>query len=88
MCRELQLNEAQYIRLRAANTAKLTRLEAIAWQYKDDIDEQQIRIGELEAQYEMECSRILTPSQLSLIHGPQLHDSAPAQANSLEGGLG
>lgn len=88
MCNEMRLNEAQYIRLRAVNKTKLTRLEEISWQYKDNVVEQQERIGELEAQYEAECSRILSPSQLSLLHNELQHDTVPAATDPLEGGIG
>ncbi|MBC8084198.1 MAG: hypothetical protein H7Z21_13410 [Hymenobacter sp.] len=88
MCNELRLNEAQYIRLRTVNQLKLVRLDEISWQYKDDVAEQHVRIGELEAQYEAECRRILTPSQLSLLQSEQRRDAVPTKTDSLEGGLG
>jgi hypothetical protein len=87
MCDRLQLNEAQYIRLKAANRIKLARLEEIQWQYKADPSRVRMLTSELEAQYDAECSRILTPSQLSLLHNEQ-HDSVPTPAQSGEGGLG
>ncbi|MBO0359077.1 hypothetical protein J0X19_14045 [Hymenobacter sp. BT186] len=88
MCNEMHLNEAQYIRLRAVNKTKLARLEEISWQYKDNVVEQQEHIGELEAQYEAECSRILSPSQLSLLHEELQPDAVPLTTNPLEGGIG
>jgi Tfp pilus assembly protein PilV len=88
MCNDMRLNEAQYIRLRAVNKTKLTRLEEISWLYKDNAVEQQAHIGELEAQYEAECSRILSPTQLSLLHEELQPDTVPATANPLEGGIG
>lgn len=87
MCNQLHLNEAQYIRLRAANRIKLTRLDEIQWQYKADLTQQHAKIAELEAQYEAECSRILTPSQLSLFRSQQQHDSVPTPPAN-EGGIG
>jgi hypothetical protein len=65
MSSSLHLNEVQYIRLRSANEAKLARLDEISWQYQGEA-EQRTKIEELQAEYEAECSRILTPSQLSL----------------------
>jgi len=88
MANSLHLNEAQYIRLRNTNEAKLIRLDEISWQYKDNEAEYQAKIGELEAQYEIECSRILTPSQLSLFHTEQQRDATPTKAEPQEGGLG
>jgi hypothetical protein len=83
----LHLNEAQYIRLRAVNQIKLIRMDEISWQYKDDVAQQRAKLGELEAQYEDECSRILTPSQLSLFRAEQ-QDAVPAKTDPQEGGLG
>jgi outer membrane lipopolysaccharide assembly protein LptE/RlpB len=88
MCNQLHLNEAQYIRLREANRIKLARLDEIQWQYKTDLTQQHTKIAELEAQYEAECSRILTPSQLSMYRSQQQHDDVPAQPASNEGGVG
>ena len=88
MCNQLHLNEAQYIRLRAANRVKLTRLDEIHWQYRDDAAQQQAKLAELEAQYETECSRILTPSQLSLFRNQQQPEPAPQQPVNNEGGIG
>ncbi|SHK44975.1 hypothetical protein [Hymenobacter psychrotolerans] len=87
MCNSLRLNEAQYIRLRSANQIKLARQEEISWQYKDNIAEQRAKLSELESQYEAECGRILTPSQLSLFHAEQQRDM-PLTTDPLEGGLG
>jgi TolA-binding protein len=88
MCDRLHLNEAQYIRLRSANQIKLARLDEIQWQYKNDPTQRHNMMSELEAQYESECSRIMTPSQLSLYKSEQQHDSVPTQPNQNEGGLG
>lgn len=89
MSKKLQLNEAQIIQLRAVNKIKLARLEEIQWQYQDDLTQRNARLMELEAQYEQECSRIFTPSQLSLFHEEKQRDAVPAPppANS-DGGLG
>jgi hypothetical protein len=88
MCNTLHLNEAQYIRLRAANQIKLTRMEEISWLYKDDVAQEHVKLSELEAQYEDECSRILTPSQLSIYRAEQQKDAVPEKTNPQEGGLG
>lgn len=89
MSQQLQLNEAQFIQLRAVNKIKLARTEEIQWQYHDNPLERTAKLAELESQYETECSRILTPSQLSLFHNEQHRDVMPAQpTNSTDGGLG
>jgi Tfp pilus assembly protein PilV len=88
MCNEMRLNEAQYIRLRAVNKTKLARLDEISWKYRDNASEQQNRIGELESQYEAECSRILSPSQLSVLRNELQHDAIPTTTDPLEGGIG
>ncbi|GAA4007569.1 hypothetical protein GCM10022408_19440 [Hymenobacter fastidiosus] len=88
MCDRLRLNEAQYIRLRAANQIKAARLDEIQWQHKDDPTRRRALLSELEAQYEAECGRILTPSQLSLYRSEQQRDSVPTQTDPNEGGLG
>ncbi|GGG51196.1 hypothetical protein GCM10011378_29270 [Hymenobacter glacieicola] len=89
MSAQLHLNEAQFIKLREVNKVKLARLEEIQWQYVEDSQQRTAKIAELEAQYEAECGRILTPSQLSLFREEQKRDSSPTPpANSNEGGLG
>jgi hypothetical protein len=87
-CNRLHLNEAQYIRLRAVNLIRMTRLDEISWQYKDDIVEQRARISEMESQYEAECSRILTPSQISVLRSEQQHDDIRSTIDVNEGGVG
>ncbi|MDF7811419.1 hypothetical protein [Hymenobacter sp. YC55] len=88
LCNSLHLNEAQYIRLRAVNQIRLTRLDEITWQYKDDIVEQRARISELESQYEAECRRILTPSQISALRTEEQHDDIRSTIDANEGGVG
>lgn len=89
MSLQLQLNEAQFIQLRAVNKIKLARTEEIQWQYHDDLTERNAKLAELESQYELECSRILTPSQLSMLRSEQNHDVIPTPpANTSDGGLG
>ena len=87
MCDRLHLNEGQYVRLLEINRIKLTRLDELAWQYGEDAPALHARVGELEAQYEAECGRILTSTQLSLLRGEQ-HDTVPAEVSPTEGGLG
>lgn len=88
MCNTLHLNEAQYIRLRAANLIKYARQEEISWQFKDDMAAQRTHLTELEAQYEAECSRILTPSQLSTLQAEKQRDAMPTKPDPAEGSIG
>ncbi|OON69980.1 hypothetical protein [Hymenobacter sp. CRA2] len=88
MTNRLRLNEAQYIRLRTVNQLKLARMDEIQWQYRNDPKTQQARLIELEAQYEQECRRILTPSQISLLRDEQPHDVVPTPTETAGNGLG
>ncbi|TGE04566.1 hypothetical protein [Hymenobacter fodinae] len=85
---QLRLNEAQYIRLRALNKIKLARLDEIQWQYQDDAPTRDAKLMELESQFEAECSRILTPSQLSIYHNGQKREETPEVPVNNEGGIG
>ncbi|SMB99970.1 hypothetical protein SAMN00120144_3219 [Hymenobacter roseosalivarius DSM 11622] len=85
---QLRLNEAQYIRLRFVNQIKLARLDEIEYEYTD-AEQRRQKAAELEAQYEAECSRILTPTQLSVFRAEQ--NQQPEQPNKNDtnaGGLG
>ena len=87
MATTLHLNESQYVRLREANRIKLTRLDEIQWQTRDNLAQQQAQTLELQAQYETECSRILTPTQLMALHEEQKKDQLPKSDPSV-GGVG
>jgi hypothetical protein len=65
MTNRLHLNEAQYLKLLPVNRTRLARLNAINRQYKNDEATRAAKIAELDSYFEQECSRILTPSQLS-----------------------
>ncbi len=88
MSQQLRLNEAQIIQMRAVNKIKISRAEEIQWQYQHNTAERNARLAELETQYEIECSRILTPSQLSMYHDDKQRDSIAVPVNSTDGGLG
>ncbi|GAB2942157.1 hypothetical protein GCM10027048_03320 [Hymenobacter coalescens] len=88
MANRLQLNEAQYIRLRSVNQIKLARMDEIQWQYQQDPSARQAKMAELEAQYEQECRRILTPSQIGMLHNEQKQDATPLPADPASNGLG
>ncbi|MBC6608044.1 hypothetical protein H8B13_14550 [Hymenobacter sp. BT188] len=88
MSSNLRLNEAQYIRLRSVNQIKLARLNEIEYEFTD-AEQRRQKAAELEAQYEAECSRILTPTQLSVFRAEQNQQpDQPSKTDSNEGGLG
>ncbi|GAB3292956.1 hypothetical protein [Hymenobacter tenuis] len=88
MNKQLRLNEAQYIQLRAVNKIKIARADEIQWEFYDNPSLRSAKLAELEAQYEQECSRILTPSQLSLLRDEQKREVVPVPTDGNEGGLG
>jgi Spy/CpxP family protein refolding chaperone len=86
MVNRLHLNEGQYLRLLPLNRIKLAGLSSINRDYKNDETARATKTAELEAQYEQECSRILTPSQLSQL---QQDNSQPTPTPASTGnGLG
>ncbi|AYA36424.1 hypothetical protein D3Y59_04750 [Hymenobacter oligotrophus] len=89
MSERLRLTEAQVVKLRAINHIKVARIDEIQWQYHNDANARKAKLLELEAQYEQECQRILTPSQISLMREEQQQrDALPADAVPTENGLG
>lgn len=86
MANRLHLNEGEILKLLPVNRTKLMGLSSINRMYKGDEATRAAKAAELEAQYEQECSRILTPSQLSQL---QQESGRPAAAPSNTGnGLG
>ncbi|MBH8569221.1 hypothetical protein KB206_10025 [Microvirga sp. STS02] len=86
MTKRLQLNEGQFLKLLPLNRTKLAGLHSIDQQYKADEATRAAKTAELEAQFEQECSRILTPSQLSQL---QQQNGQPNNAPANTGnGLG
>ena len=77
MSTRLQLNEAQFIKLYQVNKTRVSQLAQIERNYKNDPSAFTAKKAELEAQYEQECRRILTPSQLG-----QLHEDRPSQPST------
>jgi TolA-binding protein len=88
MANRLHLNEAQYIRLRSVNQLKLARMDEIQWQYQQDPALRQQKLQELDAQYEQECQRILTPSQISLMRDELRREAVPTPQDPTGNGLG
>ncbi|MCC3152559.1 hypothetical protein Q3A66_05245 [Hymenobacter sp. BT770] len=81
---KLHLNEAQILNLLALNRTKLAGLKNINQEYKDDEATRAAKTAELESQFEQECSRVLTPSQLSQLHQETEHPTT-APGNSGNG---
>ncbi len=71
MSQRLRLNEVQYMKLLNVNRTKLSSINSIKHLYNNDETMRAQKMSELEAQYEQECSRILTPSQLSQLQQQQ-----------------
>lgn len=86
MANHLQLNEAQVVKLLPLNRTRISGINSINRMYKKDEATRTQKLMELEAQFEQECSRILTPSQLSQL---QQQNGQPATAPATTGnGLG
>jgi Spy/CpxP family protein refolding chaperone len=71
MSNHLQLNEGQYIKLYTINRTRLARQQEIERATTADVSARTTQLAELQGQYEQECARILTPSQLSLLQQDQ-----------------
>jgi hypothetical protein len=84
MAKRLHLNEGEILKLLPLNRTKLMGLSSIERMYKGDEATRAAKAAELEAQYEQECSRILTPSQLSQLQQENGHP-ATAPANTGNG---
>ena len=83
MTTRLHLNEGQFLKLLPLNRTKIAGMNSINREYRNDEATRAAKAAELEAQYEQECSRILTPSQLSQLQ--QEHQPATAPAGSGNG---
>lgn len=65
MSARLQLNEGQFVKLLTLNRTRQTRQHEIEQTTKTDASARSSQLAELQAQYEQECGRIMSPSQLS-----------------------
>ena len=83
MTNRLHLNEGQFLKLLPLNRTLLSELNNINVTYRSEEAIRAAKVAELEAQFEQECSRILTPSQLS-----QLRNNHPTPAATTGNGLG
>jgi hypothetical protein len=61
----LQLNEGQFVKLLTLNRTRQTRQQEIEQATKSDLAGRTSQLAELQAQYELECGRIMSPTQLS-----------------------
>lgn len=71
MTNRLQLNEGQYVKLYSINRTRLSRQQEIERATTKDASARTAQLAELQEQYEQECARILTPSQLSQLQQDQ-----------------
>jgi len=85
MANRLHLNEGQYLQLLLLNRTRLSTLNGINHEHRADAATRAAKAAELEAQFEQECSRILTPSQLSQLQREAQPANAPAATGN---GLG
>ncbi len=65
MSARLQLNEGQFVKLLTLNRTRQTRQREIEQTTRNDASARSSQFAELQAQYEQECGRIMSPSQLS-----------------------
>jgi hypothetical protein len=82
MSNHLQLNEGQYIKLYTINRTRLSRQQEIEHATVSDASARTSQLAELQGQYEQECARILTSSQLSML---QLEPTNPATIGNGQG---
>ena len=83
MASRLRLNEGQYVRLLSVNRTRLIRQQQIEHATKGNQAARSAQMAELQNQYEQECGRILSASQLS-----QLQQDNSPQPTGLANGNG
>lgn len=81
MTERLHLNDGQYVRLLAVNKTWLTHQREIEQATQHDPAARKARLAELQGQYEQECARILSPSQLSLMQQDNARPTDVANGN-------
>jgi hypothetical protein len=72
----LQLNEGQYIKISSINRIRIARQAEIERTTTQDPSARTAQLEELQMQFEQECARILSPSQLSLMQQDQSQAAA------------
>ena len=65
MSNRLHLNEGEYVKLYMLNRTRLTRQDEIERSTRNDLTARTAQLAELQSQYEQECGRIMSPTQLS-----------------------
>ncbi|MVN75815.1 hypothetical protein GO988_05695 [Hymenobacter sp. HMF4947] len=65
MSNRLHLNEGEYVKLYTLNRTRLTLQDEIERNTKNDSAARTAQLAELQSQYEQECGRIMSPTQLS-----------------------
>jgi len=70
MSTRLQLNEGQYVQLLRINRARQLQQQTIEQATIGNESARATRLAELQAQYEQECGRVLSPSQLAQLTQP------------------
>ncbi|RZK18493.1 MAG: hypothetical protein EOO56_15985 [Hymenobacter sp.] len=76
MSNRMLLNEAQYIKLYTINRTRFNRQQEIEHATASDVAARTSQLAELQGQYEQECARILTPTQLSMLQQDQPNPAA------------
>lgn len=65
MSSRLHLNEGQFVKLLTLNRTRQLRQQEIEQTTKSDLTARNGQLAELQSQYELECGRLMSPSQLS-----------------------
>lgn len=65
MYNELELNEGQYIKLRALNQARLDRFNEVERMYSNDSQMREAKIKEVNSQLDEEFAQVLSPKQFT-----------------------
>lgn len=84
---QLKLNEGEYVRLRMLHKRWLVGVADIKQSTPNPLV-QRIEMMGLESRFEQECTRVLTPQQVSELRQDTPHDVMPAQPADDQGGLG
>jgi hypothetical protein len=71
MSNRLHLNEGQYIKISSISRIRVARQAEIERTTTQDPSARAAQLEELQMQFEQECERILSPSQLSLMQQDQ-----------------
>ncbi|MEJ7667106.1 MAG: hypothetical protein WKG07_50215 [Hymenobacter sp.] len=77
MGQRLHLNEGQYVKLLTLNRIRLTRQREIEQATSADATARTSQLAELQDQYELECGRIMSPTQLSQLQKGENQNFAP-----------